>query len=224
MKSKNNISLDNIIINDEVIFLENQEITKITVSGDSTLNMLNCNIINLDVSVSDNSSLVINYFNEINNLDSTININTNYKSEVTFNHSYINKKDYNLKINTNFLSNDSTINVNVNGINDKGHSIIDVSGYVKINKDNNVLNESIREINISGGTCLNFPKMYIDNLNVSASHNNTIGSISKEELNYLMSKGLSKEDATKLIINGFIISNINSNELKIKIKELLSRR
>ncbi len=48
------------------------------------------------------------------------------------------------------------------------------------------------------------PEMKIDNSNVTAAHEATTGKIGDEEIFYLMSRGLSKEEAIKMIITGFV--------------------
>ena len=64
------------------------------------------------------------------------------------------------------------------------------------------------------------PNLYIDEYDVIANHSATIGSISNDDLFYLMSRGLSKENATGLVVLGFIkpiIDNINDDTLKEEI-------
>lgn len=64
------------------------------------------------------------------------------------------------------------------------------------------------------------PNLYIDEYDVIANHSAAIGSISNEDLFYLMSRGLSKENATSLVVIGFIkpiIDNITDESLKEKI-------
>lgn len=47
------------------------------------------------------------------------------------------------------------------------------------------------------------PNLEIDNNDVRCTHGSTIGQIDKERLFYLMSRGLSKEEATKKIVEGY---------------------
>ena len=64
------------------------------------------------------------------------------------------------------------------------------------------------------------PNLYIDEYDVVANHSASIGSISKEDLFYLMSRGLSIEDASNLVVIGFIkpiIDNITNESLKEEI-------
>lgn len=48
------------------------------------------------------------------------------------------------------------------------------------------------------------PNLFIDEYDVVANHAASIGSLNPDDLFYLMSRGLSKEEASKIIIMGFI--------------------
>ncbi len=64
------------------------------------------------------------------------------------------------------------------------------------------------------------PNLYIDEYDVVANHSAAIGSISNDDLFYLMSRGLTKEGATSLVVLGFIkpiIDKISDQNLKDKI-------
>lgn len=64
------------------------------------------------------------------------------------------------------------------------------------------------------------PNLYIDEYDVVANHSASIGSISKEDLFYLMSRGLTSEEASNLVVIGFIkpiIDNIVDEKLKQEI-------
>ncbi len=49
-----------------------------------------------------------------------------------------------------------------------------------------------------------YPTMKIDNQNVSIEHEATVSKISDDQLLYLMSRGLSREDAERMIVAGFM--------------------
>ena len=51
---------------------------------------------------------------------------------------------------------------------------------------------------------LTFPSMDVGESDVQVSHEATVGKIGEDQLFYLMSRGLSEEEATKLIVLGFI--------------------
>ena len=51
---------------------------------------------------------------------------------------------------------------------------------------------------------MTIPSMLVSENQVEATHEATIGKIGEEQLFYLMSRGLSEEEATKMIVLGFI--------------------
>lgn len=66
------------------------------------------------------------------------------------------------------------------------------------------------------------PNLYIDEYDVIANHAASIGSISKEDLFYLMSRGLEERDAAKLIVLGFVqplLDKISDESLRKEIQE-----
>ena len=68
------------------------------------------------------------------------------------------------------------------------------------------------------------PSLKIDANDVKASHGATVGQIDEEHMFYLMSRGLSRQEAEKLIVEGFfepVIQKIPSEELKEKIRGLV---
>lgn len=67
------------------------------------------------------------------------------------------------------------------------------------------------------------PELQINNHDVKCSHGTTIGHVDKNQLFYLMSRGLSEEEAVKMIVNGFfqpLIKKVDKN-LQNKIKEMV---
>ncbi|MBN1792855.1 Fe-S cluster assembly protein SufB [Candidatus Woesearchaeota archaeon] len=49
-----------------------------------------------------------------------------------------------------------------------------------------------------------YPTMKVDEKSATVAHEATVGRISDEQLFYLMSRGISKDDATRMIVSGFI--------------------
>ena len=67
-------------------------------------------------------------------------------------------------------------------------------------------------MNLNDGRSYIYPNMYINTKNVIANHAATITDISNDYLFYLNTKGISNEDAKKIIIDGFlenVARNIN---------------
>lgn len=66
------------------------------------------------------------------------------------------------------------------------------------------------------------PNLYIDEYDVIANHACSIGSINKEDLFYLMSRGMTQEEASKIIVMGYvkpILDHINNEEIKKEIEQ-----
>ena len=190
---------------------------------DKELNYFNSSF-NKDITIKDNSSLTIDYFKNINEDNNEINIYIGNNSSLVFNHSYINNSNYNLKININYTGEKSSVLVNIRGVNDGGISKVDIDGALLNNNINNILDEKIKIINTNNGKVICKPNMYIKTSEIIANHENAIGNINKDEVFYLMSKGISKDNAEKLIINGYLLSIINNEDLKCKIREYLDSR
>lgn len=68
------------------------------------------------------------------------------------------------------------------------------------------------------------PNLQIENNDVKCSHASSIGQIDEEKINYLMSRGLSEKESTKLIIEGYfqpIIDNVNDKLIEEKISSTI---
>lgn len=71
------------------------------------------------------------------------------------------------------------------------------------------------------------PFLLIDEYDVEAGHGATIGKFDDDSLFYLMSRGLSKSDAEKLIVNGFIdpiLANIDNEALKEQLGIIIDKK
>jgi len=71
------------------------------------------------------------------------------------------------------------------------------------------------------------PELEIYADDVKCSHGSTSGSIDSDAVHYLMTRGISKKEAIKLLINGFlneVLEKITDNELKIFLEKILERQ
>lgn len=137
------------------------------------------------------SNVYINYNEGVQDVDYTIyHQDTDTVSEL-FNYGICKKK--------------SILNINTNGVVEKGAVRSDLKQKTK-----GVL------IDLESSISAN-PLLQIDEYDCLASHGAGIGSIDEEELYYLMSRGLTRQEASKLIIAGFTFPVIESfPEGKIK--------
>ena len=71
------------------------------------------------------------------------------------------------------------------------------------------------------------PSLVIDNNDVQASHAASVGQIDEERLFYLMSRGLDRKSAEKLVVEGFfdpIVRNIPQDDIKERLVKIIQER
>ncbi len=162
------------------------------------------NINDLNINISDGVKLIINQYSEVIENNLFIRINQSNNSDFIYNHSFISKKEYNLNINVNMIGNNSKNIINVHGISDEGKAKVIVDGNVIKDTRDNELYENIKLLNINNGTSNIYPNMYIDTKNVIANHSASISTVNEDYIFYLMSKGIDRKNAIKLILDGFL--------------------
>ena len=100
-------------------------------------------------------------------------------------------------------------------------------GLIKIPKEGQKTNSYLANhiLKLGDKTLANsIPSLKIDANDVKASHGATVGQINEEHLFYLESRGLSRQEAEKLIVEGFfepVIQKIPLEELREKIRGMV---
>ncbi len=161
---------------------------------------------NYEFILEDNAYLKITHKYKEESMNKTIDINlnginskveyflgtlTNVNNTFTLNVNHNNKNTVSKVINHGVVLNDSKLEFIVNATVIKGNtgSILDQeSRIITMDKNNSIIK----------------PNLYVDEFDVVARHAATIGKFNNEDIFYLMTKGLSKDDAYKLLINGFL--------------------
>ena len=115
------------------------------------------------------------------------------------------KKEF--KFFVNHLAPETKSNVSNNGISfENGKNYFKVNGIIKPNMKNSDVRQITKGLILDPtGECLAEPILLIDYFDVKAYHGATIGKISDDDLFYLMSRGLNKDEAFMLIINGLLL-------------------
>ncbi len=134
------------------------------------------------------------YYNNINYDDNELNIKVNHKEGNT--HSEL----YNHGVNVN----NKKLTYYVNGIVPKSSSKC-------------ICNQENQIINMKNGKSTIFPNLLIDNYDVESNHSAYIGKFSMEKIFYLMSRGLAREEAERLLLNGFLINSDSIDIHKIQL-------
>ena len=128
---------------------------------------------------------------------------------------------YNLKINHLASNTHSEVfNHGVNVFDNKLSYYVD--GIVPKNSNKCICNQDNQIINMNDGKSTICPNLLIDNYDVDSNHAAYIGSFKEDVLFYMMSRGISKDVASRLLLNGFLINSdsIDMNKIKEFIEEI----
>ncbi len=195
------------------------------IKGDTVINAINLhNDLNLKIKIEKGKSLVINMFDYAVSLDVALVIEADENSNFVINSSFISDVKYTLNIDTIAYGDNTFGEVNIRGINERNSVIrIVMNGTVAGKTKNCVLNEYAHVLNKSNNSNVIIPNLIVNTNEVEANHGVTVGQIDEEKLFYLLSKGISRPVAAKIIEEGFLLS-IMPDDIHEKIKNILVGR
>jgi Fe-S cluster assembly protein SufD len=176
-------------------------------------------------SLNENSICNVNKFQNINGIKEMIIVNLNgINADFEYNFKTIsnNKETYDYHIFHNFNNTISNIKNNGVCIND-GNIIYQVSSFVPKEIVGCIVNQNNRIINLTDNKCEIKPNLYIDSYDVEASHSALIGKFSDEEMFYIRSRGIDYNNALKLLITGFLTSDINNKKIINNISKNINK-
>lgn len=147
------------------------------------------------------------------------------KASVKYSFSSIGKGDDRYTIDIHHLFENTSSDIFNRTIAMEGSSnIFDINSYVDNGIKDCYLNQNTKIITLGESNNRINPNMFTHDNSVTAGHASAIGNVNEEELFYLMSRGISYNEAIKIIIKGVILSNINPNmEYREKILDILSK-
>lgn len=171
--------------------------------------------------ISKNSSVNINKFNKASNIKEMIIVNLNEeKANINYNFKSIStsKEIYDVIVNHNVKETTSNIK-NKSVCLEDGKISFQVSGYVDNGIKNCIINQSNHIINLTNNKCEIRPNLYVNEYDTEANHSALIGGFDKEELFYLQSRGINEIDAKKLLIRGFLLSDLYDKKMMKEIEK-----
>jgi Fe-S cluster assembly protein SufD len=97
-----------------------------------------------------------------------------------------------------------------------------VDGVVPKNSSKCICNQDNQIINMDNGKSTICPNLLIDNYDVDSNHAAYIGKFKDDVMFYLMSRGISREVAYRLLLNGFLINSdsIDKNKINLFLDEI----
>ena len=160
----------------------------------------------------DNASLCVNKFYNNDSVLENIDIDLFNAGKIEYKFSNICKNNENYVININHNGNET-----VSNINNKSIALLNSKIYFVINSivakeyEKSVLDQNTRIVTLGECDAKISPNMFIDCDDIEARHGSVIGTFKDEMLFYLMSRGIEYEDALKLLIKGYLFSNIDAD-------------
>ena len=213
-----------------------EEINNLVIEEDTEL-VFNFNDTSRDIYIVVEDNICLNIVDISFNTSNKINITLKNDSRVIYNKFSINSGDYiytlldgeysNVVINNSVVNNDDTKmkfviehnNTNTSS-NLSNHGVNNSSGTLYFNVDSKInrsaslacANQENKIINLVKGDSKILPNLLVDNYDVSASHSAYISDFDKESMFYLKSRGISENDARRLLLEGFLIGNLDVDD------------
>lgn len=213
-----------------------EEINNLVIEEDTEL-VFNFNDTSRDIYIVVEDNICLNIVDISFNTSNKINITLKNDSRVIYNKLSINSGDYiytlldgeysNVVINNSVVNNDDTKmkfviehnNTNTSS-NLSNHGVNNSSGTLYFNVDSKInrsaslacADQENKIINLVKGDSKILPNLLVDNYDVSASHSAYISDFDKESMFYLKSRGISEKDARRLLLEGFLIGNLDVDD------------
>lgn len=213
-----------------------EEINNLVIEEDTEL-VFNFKDTSRDIYIVVEDNICLNIVDISFNTSNKINITLKNDSRVIYNKFSINSGDYiytllngeysNVVINNSVVNNDDTKmkfviehnNTNTSS-NLSNHGVNNSSGALYFNVDSKInrsaslacANQENKIINLVKGDSKILPNLLVDNYDVSASHSAYISDFDKESMFYLKSRGISDNEARRLLLEGFLIGNLDVDD------------
>ena len=213
-----------------------EEINNLVIEEDTEL-VFNFKDTSRDIYIVVEDNICLNIVDISFNTSNKINITLKNDSRVIYNKFSINSGDYiytlldgeysNVVINNSVVNNDDTKmkfviehnNTNTSS-NLSNHGVNNSSGTLYFNVDSKInrsaslacADQENKIINLVKGDSKILPNLLVDNYDVSASHSAYISDFDKENMFYLKSRGISDNEARRLLLEGFLIGNLDVDD------------
>ena len=97
-----------------------------------------------------------------------------------------------------------------------------INSIVKKEYNGSILDQNTRIVTIGDSDSKISPNMFIDCDDIEARHGSVVGTFKDELVFYLMSRGIEYNDCIKLLVKGFLFSNIDvDNKMREKILNVI---
>lgn len=153
-------------------------------------------------------------------VDKSVNIKINLNgknAKVIYHLSIISNNDNVCKIDVNHLSSNTESEIICHGVNIGDKKLeFNVTGLVPKDMDKCICKEENQIINLKDGESVIKPNLLIRNYDTFSNHAAYIGEFSKDKMFYLESRGISEQDATKLLMEGLLLGDGDRENVIVK--------
>lgn len=159
------------------------------------------------------SKCIVEKYNHIETIREMVIANLDEESdfEYTFKSIATNKENYDYMIYHNGIN--SISDIKNSSVNESGIVYFQISSFIPKKITGCSANQFNRIINLTDNKCEIKPILYIDCDDVVANHAALIDKFRKDEIFYLESKGIKYDDAIKLLTKGFLLANMQDDEI-----------
>ena len=171
-----------------------------------------------------NGTLRVNKFYDTMYVDEKIDIDLMCEfSKIDYRFSNICNNNENYVININHNNRNTVSNINNKTIAMDGSKInFVINSIVGKEYEKSILDQNTRIVTIGDTDAKISPNMFIDLDDVEARHGSVIGTFKDDMVFYLMSRGITYNDSIKLLVKGYLFSNIDTdNSLREKILNVI---
>jgi len=173
-----------------------------------------------------NGELKVNKFYNNNSVIENIDIDLCYEgSKIDYRFSNIckNNESYIININHNNIGTISSINNKSIAMDGSKLNFV-INSRVSKENEKSILDQNTRIVTMGNSDSNISPNMFIDCDDVEARHGSVIGTFKDDLVFYLMSRGIEYNDAIKLLIKGYLFSNVDiDSELREKILNVIDK-
>lgn len=173
--------------------------------------------------VVDKGTLIVNKFYNNDSVIENIDISLFNTGKIEYKFSNICKNRESYVININHLGVSTVSNISNKSI-AMDSSKIDfvINSIVAKEYEKSVLDQNTRIVTLGDSDAKISPNMYIDCDNIEARHGSVIGTFKDDMVFYLMSRGIEYNDAIKLLVKGYLFSNMTTDSsLREKILNVI---
>lgn len=154
-------------------------------------------------------------------VDSSIYLDINLmKDNIDFNYFYsnINSNDNNYEVTINHFGSNITSKTTNHGINTTNNKLsYTINTIVPKDCINIKTSQDSKIIVLKDNNATIKPNLLIDNDDIEASHAAYIGKFSEEKIFYLMTRGITKENATDLLVKSFLVGDMDFSSEQMEI-------